>query len=113
MAAGAWVILQLKEGENVKVSKVIPATYEKTFNTILEETDKETNLKENGTPRVFVKAEGKDTSHEVQLDMPAMCICKAFSCDVIVFLFPRKEISEKESQTKTRTQKGILFSDSI
>ncbi len=56
MAASAWVIIQ---GENVKVSKVIPATYEKMFNTILEEIDKETNLKENGTPRVFVKAEGK------------------------------------------------------
>lgn len=108
MADGSWVIVQLKEGENVKVSKIVPAIYEKTFNALLEEINKETNLKENGTPRVFVKAEGKDISHEVQIDMP-ISICKAFSCNVTVFLFAREERSDKESLTKTRTQKGRLF----
>ena len=53
MATDGWVIVQLIEGENVKVSKVIPATYEKTFNAILEEIAKETNFQENETPRVL------------------------------------------------------------
>lgn len=77
MATDGWVIVQFKEGENVKISKVISATYEKTFNAVLEEIDKETSFRENETPRVFVKAEGKDISHEVQLDM-LLSICKAF-----------------------------------
>ena len=50
MATDGWVIVQLKEGENVKVSKVIPATYEKTLNAILEEIAKETNFQENENP---------------------------------------------------------------
>ena len=108
MATDGWVIVQLEEGENMKVSKVIPATYEKTFNAILEEIAKEMSFQENETPRVFVKAEGKDISHDVQLDMP-MCICKVFSCNVIVFFFTQKERLEKQNVTKTRTQKGGLL----
>ena len=43
----------------MNVSKVIPATYKKTFNAILEEIVKETSFQENETTRVFVKAEEK------------------------------------------------------
>ena len=55
MATDGWVTVQLKEGENVKVSKVIPATYEKTLNAILEDIAKETNFHENENPRVLSK----------------------------------------------------------
>ena len=61
------------------------------------------NYRSSAAP--VVKAECKDISHEVQLDMP-MSICKAFSCNVIVFLFIQKERLEKQNVTKTRTQKG-------